>query len=162
MDSIFEPLECNDDDVLSFGNATFKIGNFRKPLNHLNAFSLGQTLFNQLHERGIVIHNNTGEDYVALVHEGRDCEILNLGSKNKWDYRDPTVRFPGVRMAPISRTCAYCHIRLENSGANAMSRPRNSMGSDRIWITHCKTVSLSCLLCFLPAKWIKSSLVFEP
>jgi hypothetical protein len=45
-------------------------------------------------------------------------ELFLLAQAHRARKAELTVRRPGVRIAPISRTWAFCQTRLENSGTN--------------------------------------------
>ncbi len=88
MEDKYNLRDCNDDDVLSFGDATFKIGKFRQALNQSLNNELGNQITHQLSSKGVKIPDSIlyppGENapHVKWFDQGRDCEILNLGAKN--------------------------------------------------------------------------------
>jgi hypothetical protein len=45
-----------------------------------------------------------------------------------------TVRFPGVRMAPVRRTFTCCHTGLEKTGAKTAMTLTNGVGRESIVI----------------------------
>lgn len=87
MEEKFYPQNCNDNDVISFGNATYKIGSLKRALNKSLDNELGFRLNNQLQQNGIRIPNTIfkppgiNEAFIRLFDNGIDCEILNLGSE---------------------------------------------------------------------------------
>ncbi|GET42163.1 KGK domain-containing protein [Microseira wollei] len=89
MEDKYNFHDCNDDDVLSFGDAIFKIGKFRQALNQSLNNDLGNQITHQLSSKGVKIPDSIlyspgeKEPHVKWFDKGRDCEILNLGAK-KW------------------------------------------------------------------------------
>lgn len=84
-----EPIECHDDDVVSFGDTTFKVGKLRQALDNSIGYEVGNALNNQLWLQGILSSNGylddifgSSNEILAWFNNGRNCEILNLGSKN--------------------------------------------------------------------------------
>ncbi len=84
-----ELIECQDDDVVSFGDATFKVGKLRQALDNSIGYEVGNALNNQLRLQGILSSNSylddifsSSNEILAWFNNGRNCEILNLGSKN--------------------------------------------------------------------------------
>ena len=83
----FYPKDCNDNDVISFGNATYKIGILKRALNKSFSNHLGMQLNNQLSQNNIRIPDTIlrppgmNEPYSRWFENGMDCEILNLGSE---------------------------------------------------------------------------------
>ena len=80
--------DCNDDDVLAFGEDTFKVGKFKKGINGAFGNHLGSQLNGQLSScQGIKIDGSilaakgVNEPYARWFGDGIDCEILKLGSK---------------------------------------------------------------------------------
>lgn len=85
MEDKYSLQDCGDDDVLCFGNDTFKVGKFRKALNKSFGSSAGSSLTSELRDKGVainVIPNGNYDDYSNWFTQGIDCEILNLGSKS--------------------------------------------------------------------------------
>jgi hypothetical protein len=89
MEDRFKPLDCNDDDVLSFGDATFKVGILRKAVHKSFGNDLGYSLTSQLsNSQGVRIDSTIlapqgmNQPYARWFGDGIDCEILNLGSKS--------------------------------------------------------------------------------
>lgn len=98
MEENFYPKDCNDNDVISFGNATYKIGSFKRALNKSFNNNLGFELNRQLQQNGIRIPNTIfkppgiNEPGSRWFENGIDCEILNLGSK-QWKKGKVRVKF---------------------------------------------------------------------
>ncbi|MCL1465425.1 KGK domain-containing protein [Argonema galeatum] len=80
--------DCGDDDVLSFGDETFKVHRFKTAINKSFDSSMGEKLTEHLKKyQGIPIEravcpNNNYDEYAKWFKDGIDCEILNLGSKS--------------------------------------------------------------------------------
>lgn len=88
MEDNYYLQDCNDDDVLSFGEDTFKVSKFKKAINGAFGNNLGHQLNGQLSSyQGIRINDSilapkgVNEPYARWFRDGIDCEILNLGSK---------------------------------------------------------------------------------
>lgn len=92
----FDLLDCEDDDVIAFGDDTYKIGRLRKEVNNLSNQSMGQEVTQRLEKQGIKIspefftirnppspYNTTFQGHERWFSRGMDCEILQLGAK-KW------------------------------------------------------------------------------
>ncbi len=90
MEDNLKPLECNDDDVLSFGNTTYKAGVFKRALN--NSFNQGvsSSIHSELRSQRVSLPPSFHKQ--QWLDEGIDCEILNLGS-NKWKKGKIKVKF---------------------------------------------------------------------
>ncbi len=89
MEDNYYLQDCTDDDVLSFGEDTYKIGKFKKAINGAFGNNLGHQLNGQLGSyQGIKIDGSilapkeVNEPYARWFRDGIDCEILNLGSKS--------------------------------------------------------------------------------
>lgn len=88
MEDSFYLTDCSDNDVLSFGDNTFKVGKFRKAVNQSFGYNMGATISNELRSQGvqipqeILIPNGNPQDYLRWFGKGIDCEVLNLGSKS--------------------------------------------------------------------------------
>jgi hypothetical protein len=87
MESRFNPVECNDDDVLSFEHDLFKVGKFKMAVDRLLDCDLGHDVSYKLKNyEGINIDdrilqpNGQYQEYQRWFNEGIDCEILKLGS----------------------------------------------------------------------------------
>ncbi len=75
-----QPIKCNNNDVVSFGENTFKIDKLRTAVRK----SCHQELVNQLHN-SLNYHkvDVSTSFYDHWFHEGIDCEILTLDA-NHW------------------------------------------------------------------------------
>lgn len=89
MEDNYYLQDCSDDDVLSFGEDTFKVSKFKKAINGAFGNHLGSQLNGQLSScHGIKIDNSilapkgVNEPYARWFGDGIDCEILKLGSKS--------------------------------------------------------------------------------
>lgn len=98
MEEKFYLSDCGDDDVLSFGDNTFKVSKFRIAVNKSFGYDIGGVLSNQLSREGVLIDqkillpSGNSKDYVRWFNEGIDCEILNLGSKS-WKKGKVRIKF---------------------------------------------------------------------
>lgn len=98
MEEKFAPKDCNDNDVISFGNATYKIGSFKRALNKSFGDHLGGQLNHQLSQNGIRIPDailrppGISQSGARWFGNGIDCEILNLGSE-QWKKGKVRVKF---------------------------------------------------------------------
>jgi hypothetical protein len=88
MEEKFSLQNCDDNDVLAFGDDTFKISKFRRAVNRAFGNNLGNSFNNQLSSnQGIKINDailapkGINEPYARWFNDGIDCEILKLGSK---------------------------------------------------------------------------------
>jgi hypothetical protein len=89
MEDNYNLQNCGEDDVLSFGENTYKVGKFKKAINGAFGNNLGHQLNGQLGSyQGIKIDDSilapkgVNEPYARWFGDGIDCEILNLGSKS--------------------------------------------------------------------------------
>jgi hypothetical protein len=86
MSENFRKQNCGNDDVLAFGDSTFKVGKFRKALDLSFSSSLGSHLSGELRNKGIQIDqkrlapNNKTDDHARWFDSGMECEILQVGS----------------------------------------------------------------------------------
>jgi hypothetical protein len=80
MENKFKLIQCHDDDVLEFGENTYKVDKLKRSINTSSNDSLADR-FNQelVHRHGIYLGNPSK----AWFQDGIECKILNLGSK-KW------------------------------------------------------------------------------
>lgn len=90
MENKYYSHKCGNDDVLAFGDTTFKVGKFQEALNKSFGNSVGSKLTSELSCQGVKLDDETfssskwGYDpYSRWFDQGVDCEILNLGAK-KW------------------------------------------------------------------------------
>lgn len=79
MEDGFKPIECNDGDVLDFGDNTYKIGKLKQAINTSSNSILENTLNQELTRQGVRIKQSPN---VNWLHMGIDCEILTLGSQS--------------------------------------------------------------------------------
>jgi hypothetical protein len=76
----------NGDDVISFGNTTYKIGIFQKAATRAFSNRVGGSLSNELQSRGISIPEKlikagqSNEPYASFFTDGIACEVLQVGS----------------------------------------------------------------------------------
>ncbi|MBW4547236.1 MAG: hypothetical protein KME25_22780 [Symplocastrum torsivum CPER-KK1] len=89
MEEKFSLQNCDEDDVLLFGDDTFKVSKFRRAVNAAFGNNLGDQLNRQLSSyHGIKIDNailapkGVNEPYARWFTDGIDCEMLQLGSKS--------------------------------------------------------------------------------
>ena len=74
------PIKCNDNDVISFGDNTFKINRLRTAVNKSCNQGLINQLYNVLNSQRVTIEASVSSHWFG---EGIDCEILTLGA-TKW------------------------------------------------------------------------------
>jgi KGK domain len=88
MEDNYYLKNCNDDDILSFDDITFKVGTFKKALTKSLDNNLGNQISYHLSANGVKIPDSilnpygTNNSHVRWFHQGMDCEILNLGAKS--------------------------------------------------------------------------------
>lgn len=89
MEDNYYLQDCNDHDVLSFGEDTYKIGKFKRAINGAFGNNLGHQLNGQLSsfqgvkiDGSILAPKGVNEPYARWFGDGIDCEILKLGSKS--------------------------------------------------------------------------------
>lgn len=98
MEENFYLSDCDDDDVLSFGDNTFKVSKFRKAVNQSFGSDIGSVLSSQLSRQGvsidqqILLPSGNNKDYMRWFNEGIDCEILNLGFRS-WKKGKVRIKF---------------------------------------------------------------------
>ena len=90
MEDNLKPLECHDDDVVSFGNQTCKLGLLKKAINH--SFEKGMNSYSSsfFSEQGVQTPRPLSQ--TDWFKKDVDCEILNLGS-HKWKKGKIRVKF---------------------------------------------------------------------
>ncbi len=94
----FYLLECDDNDVLLFGDDTFKVSKFRKALNNSFNSEVGRSITNNLSyygvkiEQEVLLPNGSNGEYSRWFDEGIDCEVLNLGSES-WKRGKVKIQF---------------------------------------------------------------------
>lgn len=82
MGEFYRNIECNEDDVISFGEDTFKVGKFRKALYQCFGYDFGYGLIGLLGNQGVKLNKqaispqSNNDDYTKWFDEGVDCEIL--------------------------------------------------------------------------------------
>ena len=87
MEEKFSLQNCDEDDVLSFGDNTFKISKFKRAVKEALGNELGSQFYNKLTYQGIKIDgailapSGVHEPYARWFNDGIDCEILQIGSK---------------------------------------------------------------------------------
>jgi hypothetical protein len=89
MEEKFSLQNCNDNDVLAFGDDTFKISKFRRAVKGAFGNNLGNQLSSQLSsyhgikiDGAILAPKGINEPAARWFNNGIDCEILKLGSKS--------------------------------------------------------------------------------
>ncbi len=88
MEENFCLQNCDEDDVLSFGDDTFKVSKFKRAVKGAFGNSLGSQLYSQLNsyhgikiDGAILAPKGVDEPYARWFNDGIDCEILQIGSK---------------------------------------------------------------------------------
>jgi hypothetical protein len=88
MEEKFSLQNCDEDDVLSFGDDTFKVSKFKRAVKRAFGHDLGIQFYNQLSsyhgikiDGAIIAPKGVNEPYARWFNDGIDCEILQLGSK---------------------------------------------------------------------------------
>lgn len=87
MEGLYRTVDCNENDVISFGEDTFKIGRFKRALYQCFDYDFGYGLIGLLGNQGIKISKqnvspyDNNEDYTKWFNEGIDCEILKTDLK---------------------------------------------------------------------------------
>ncbi|MDJ0798161.1 MAG: KGK domain-containing protein [Calothrix sp. MO_167.B12] len=76
----FKSIQCNDNDVVCFGEDTFKIDRLRTAVNRISNQGLVNQLKNLLNTQRVNIQAAASSIW---FQEGIDCEILTLGA-NHW------------------------------------------------------------------------------
>ncbi|MEH2160416.1 MAG: KGK domain-containing protein [Nostoc sp.] len=83
MEDGFKPIECNDGDVLDFGDNTYKVAKFKQAMdtssNSRLKDTLNQELNQELNRQRIRIKQPPN---VNWFQNGMDCEILTVGSQS--------------------------------------------------------------------------------
>lgn len=92
MEENFYLSDCDDDDVLSFGDNTFKASRFRRAVNQSFGSDIGSVLGRELSRQGVLIDQQILLPYTKWFNEGIDCEILNLGSRS-WKKGKVRIKF---------------------------------------------------------------------
>ncbi|MEH2047828.1 KGK domain-containing protein [Nostoc sp.] len=79
MEDGFKPIECNDGDVLDFGDNTYKVAKFKQAMNTSSNSTLESILNQELGRQGVRVKQSPK---VNWFQNGMDCEILTLGSQS--------------------------------------------------------------------------------
>ncbi|WP_265272969.1 KGK domain-containing protein [Nostoc sp. KVJ3] len=74
----FKQIECNDGDVLDFGDNIYKVAKLKQAIDTSYNSHLVNILNEELRRKGVDINNSL----VNLFQTGTDCEILTLGSQS--------------------------------------------------------------------------------
>ncbi|MEH2263701.1 KGK domain-containing protein [Nostoc sp.] len=82
MEDGFKPIECNDGDVLDFGDDIYKVAKFKKAMNTSSNYSLECTLNQELSSQQVKIKQSQNANF-NWFQKGIDCQILTLGSQ-RW------------------------------------------------------------------------------
>ncbi|MEH2089404.1 KGK domain-containing protein [Nostoc sp.] len=77
MEDRFKSIECNDGDVLDFGDNIYKVAKFKQAMDNSSNSALEFTLNQELSRQGVEIKQS---QIMSWFKEGIDCEILTLGS----------------------------------------------------------------------------------
>jgi hypothetical protein len=87
MTEKFEKRNCGNDDVLAFGDSTYKVGKFKKAVDlSFSSSQLAGHFSNELKSKGIqidpklLVPNNRTDAYAKWFDSGIECEILQVGS----------------------------------------------------------------------------------
>ena len=88
MEENFSLQNCDEDDVLSFGDDTFKVSKFKRAVKGAFGNNLGNQFNSQLNsyqgikiDGAILAPSGVREPYARWFNDGIDCEILQIGSK---------------------------------------------------------------------------------
>jgi hypothetical protein len=85
MTDEFKPIDLCDEDVLLFGDDTFKVGKFKQALKKVWDRDLAYNFWNQLNHQGVKIDKildeylHSEEPASRLFNEGIECELLKPG-----------------------------------------------------------------------------------
>jgi ATP-dependent protease HslVU (ClpYQ) ATPase subunit len=79
MEDGFKAIECNDGDVLDFGDKTYKIAKFRQAMDTSFNSKLEDTFNEELSRQEVEIKDSPNMNW---FQKGIDCEILTLGSQS--------------------------------------------------------------------------------
>ncbi|MEH1852434.1 MAG: KGK domain-containing protein [Nostoc sp.] len=74
----FKQIECNDGDVLDFGDNIYKVAKLKQAMDTSSNSHLANILNEELRRKGVDINNSL----VNLFQTGIDCKILILGSQS--------------------------------------------------------------------------------
>ncbi|HEY9905788.1 MAG TPA: KGK domain-containing protein [Candidatus Sericytochromatia bacterium] len=87
MEENFSLKNCDEDNVLSFGDNTFKVSKLKRAVKGALGNDLGMRFYDQLAYQGIKIDSailaprGVRDPYARWFNDGIDCEILQIGSK---------------------------------------------------------------------------------
>ncbi|MEH2078441.1 MAG: KGK domain-containing protein [Nostoc sp.] len=81
MEDEFKPIECNNGDVLDFGDDIYKVAKFKQAMNTSSNYSLECTLNQELSRQQVKIKQSQNAN-LNWFQKGIDCEILTLGSQS--------------------------------------------------------------------------------
>ncbi|PAX59715.1 KGK domain-containing protein [Brunnivagina elsteri] len=81
MEDKFKSIECNDDDVMQFGENTYKVDKLKQSINNICNDSLACAVNQELNRQRIQLTRK--HPSATFFKDGVECKILNLGSK-KW------------------------------------------------------------------------------
>ncbi|MGB3206398.1 MAG: KGK domain-containing protein [Crinalium sp.] len=87
MEDNYSLQNCQDDDVVAFGNSMFKAGRLTRKINESFGKSMGEKLTHELKHREIHVdwdrsHSNKYWGACeSIFNDGVNCEILQLGSQ---------------------------------------------------------------------------------
>ncbi|MEH2363451.1 KGK domain-containing protein [Nostoc sp.] len=79
MEDGFKPIECNDGDVLDFGDNIYKVAKLKQAIDTSSNSTLEYKLNQKLSSQGVNIKASPNGN---LFQKGIDCEILTLGSQS--------------------------------------------------------------------------------
>lgn len=79
MEDEFKQIECNNGDVLDFGDNTYKVAKFKQAIHTSSNSSLECTLNQELSRQQVKIKQSQDAN-LNWFQKGIDCEILTLGS----------------------------------------------------------------------------------
>lgn len=89
MEDNYYLQNCQDDDVVAFGNSMFKAGRLTRKINESFGKSMGEKLTHELNHRKIHVDwdsshpNKYGGACESIFNDGINCEILILESQ-RW------------------------------------------------------------------------------
>ncbi|MBE9209348.1 KGK family protein [Nostoc sp. LEGE 06077] len=78
MEDTFKPIKCNEDDVVEFGDNTYKVSKIKFGLSQSSKSSLSYRLQQELNNQRIQLPSDD-----LFSQQGIDCQILTLGSQ-RW------------------------------------------------------------------------------
>lgn len=86
MGKNFNLSDCANEDIISFGEFLYRVGNLRRILKDSGDRWMGQQLSHKLQSLSVKIDDDCFRNGKAMIHErlfhpGIDCEILAVGAK---------------------------------------------------------------------------------